>query len=423
MSSMGNSQAMQLAENDPSLVPSAGVAVQLVSTDSKTLKPFHVVSDGHGSIVNGTVFCYLPLPIHSGLPVHINGAFSVAANRRNLPKQLEDDKTCPGVRWNNELMQDSILSAYLCLLEDVKSIAHDNDSYVFHTLWPKADKVFQDFWPILASFYTQLARGGHALFSDGRHWVDITQVVFLHPDLRQDPEIGDAAFAVLQNLAKGNAVVIDMPADVFMSFCTCGLWDVIQSKTYTNQETIFPGTFFPNVLNVPSDLRDALVLHVMDDHSREFDELLRMHACIPASPSGETLKCPEQLVHPDKEASFLFSRRDGRFPFGTGGTFLDPQRLAKLEQLGMASDVLPWDEVAERAEIIQWLNAFDSKTAFKRVKALLRFLENKMKCKDKGPSQHILSQLQSAQFLPVIQKPKSSPLAWKGEEFPRKNLW
>ena len=419
VSSMGNGQAMQLAENDPSLVPSAGVAVQLVSTDSYTLKPCPVVSDGHGSSVNGTVFCYLPLPIHSGLPVHINGAFSVAANRRHLPKQLEDDKTCPGVRWNNELMQDSILSAYLCLLEDVKSVAHGNDSCVFHPLWPKADKVDQDFWPILTSFYTQLARGGHALFSDGLHWVDITQVVFLHPDLRQDPEIGDAAFAVLQNLAKDNAVVIDMPADVFISFCTCGLWDVIQSKTYTKRR-FFQELFFPNVLNVPFDLRDALVLHVMDDHSREFDELLRMYACIPASPNGETLKCPEQLVHPDKEASFLFSHRDGRFPFGTGGTFLDPQRLAKLEQLGMASDDLPWDEVAERAESIQWLNAFDSKAAFKRVKAFLRFLENKTKCKDKGPSQHILSRLQSAQFLPVLQKPKSFPLAWKGEEFLRR---
>ena len=211
-------------------------------------------------------------------------------------------------------------------------------------------------------------------------------------------------------------MVIDMPADVFMLFCTCGLWDVIQSKTYTKRQ-FFQELFFPNVLNVPSDLRDALVLHVMDDHSREFDELLRMHACIPASPSGETLKCPEQVVHPDKEASFLFSRRDGRFPFGIGGTFLDPQRLPKLEQLEMASDDLPWDEVAERAEIIQWLNALDSKTAFKRVKALLRFLENKMKRKDKGPSQHILSRLQSAQFLPVLQTPKSFPLAWKGEEF------
>ena len=60
VSSMGNGQAVQLVENDPTLVPSAGVAVQLVSTDSKTLKPCHVVSDGHGSIVNGTVFCYLP---------------------------------------------------------------------------------------------------------------------------------------------------------------------------------------------------------------------------------------------------------------------------------------------------------------------------------------------------------------------------
>ena len=416
VSSMGNGQAMQLAKNDPSLVPSAGVAVQLVPTDSNTLKPCHVVSDGRGSCVNGTVFCYLPLPIHSGLPVHINGAFSVAANRRHLPKQLEDDKTCPGVKWNNELMQDSILSAYLCLLEDVKSVAYDNSLYIFHTLWPKADEVLQEFSPILTSFYTQLARGGLALFSDGHRWADITEVVFLHPNLRQDPQIGDAALAVLQNLAKDNEVVIDMPPDVFMSFCSCGLWDAIRSKTYTKRR-FFQDLFFPNVLNVPSDLRDVLVLHVMDDHSRKFDDLLRTNRCIPASPNGNTLKCPDQLVHPDKEASSLFSCRDGRFPCGTVATFLDPQRLAKLEQLGMASDDLPWEEIAERAESIQWLNALDSKAAFKRVKALLGFLENKMKRKDKGPSQPILSRLRNARFLPVLQKSKLFPLAWKGEEF------
>ena len=422
VSSMGNGQAMQLAKNDPSLLPSAGVAVQLVPTDSNTLTPCHVLGDGRGSSVNGTVFCYLPLPIHSGLPVHINGAFSVAANRRHLPKQLEDDKTCPGVKWNNQLMQDSILSAYLCLLEDVKSVANDNGSYIFHTLWPKADDVLQEFSPILTSFYTQLARGGLALFSDGRRWADITEVVFLHPNLHQDPQIGDAALAVLQNLAKDNEAVIDMPPDVFMSFSSCGLWDAIRSKTYTKRR-FFQDLFFPNVLNVPSDLRDVLVLHAMDDHSRKFDDLLRTNRCIPASPNGNTLKCPDQLVHPDKEASSLFSRRDGRFPCGTVATFLDPQRLAKLEQLGMASDDLPWEEVAERAESIQWLNALDSKAAFKRVKALLRFLESKTKCKDKGPSQLILSRLQNARFLPVLQKPKVFPLAWKGEEFhERKSL-
>lgn len=422
VSSVGSGQAMQLAKSDPSLVPSAGVAVQLVATDSNTLKPLPVVLNGSEVRLGGTVFCFLPLPIHSGLPVHINGAFSVAANRRHLRRQVEDDKACPGVAWNRELMQDSVVTAYLCLLEDVSSVAPSDGSYVYYSLWPRATIVDQDFWPILKSFYLQLVRGGHALFSDGVHWVDVSQVVFLHPNLRQDPDIGGAAFSVLQNLAKENTVVIDMPNDVFQSFYACSLLDVIQDQMFSKRR-FFMDVFFPNVLSVPSDLRDVLVLHVIDDSSQGLDDLLTTHACIPASPRGETLRFPGQLVHPSKQASPLFSGRDGRFPCGTESTYLDPQRLVKLEQLGMSSDNLPWEEVAERAESIRLLNTFDSKSAFKRSDALLRFLDRKIKLKEEGPSQPILSRLQNAHFLPVLLKPSFFPLTWKGEEFHNQGLF
>ena len=40
----------------------------------------------------GTIFTYLPLPIHSGLPVHTNGAFAVTSNRRHLCERNEDGK-------------------------------------------------------------------------------------------------------------------------------------------------------------------------------------------------------------------------------------------------------------------------------------------------------------------------------------------
>ncbi|KAJ7375481.1 hypothetical protein OS493_002255 [Desmophyllum pertusum] len=119
VSSMGNGQAMQFVKdnNDTSLVPSAGVAVQLVPKESDKFLPSPVVKNINGQDVNGTVFCYLPLPIHSGLPVHINGAFAVASNRRQLQEKLEDDKSCYGVKWNEVLMQDSVCSAYLRLLQ------------------------------------------------------------------------------------------------------------------------------------------------------------------------------------------------------------------------------------------------------------------------------------------------------------------
>ena len=200
-------QALQFSKNDPSLLPSASVAVQWERNESGNFIPVPIVKDVEGSYHNGTIFCYLPLPIHSGLPIHINGPFAVTSNRRHLQKKLADDKTCYGVKWNSVLLQDSVVSAFLKLLEDVKQIIPGDGSYVYHSLWPRACSVCQDCWSFLASFYEQITSRGHHLFSDGLRWVDISQVVFLDPSLRMNPEIGSVSFSVLQQLTDRKSVV------------------------------------------------------------------------------------------------------------------------------------------------------------------------------------------------------------------------
>ena len=411
-SSMGNGQALKFSKSDTSLVPAAGVAVQLKPTDSESFIPVPIKNVDFVDL-SGTIFCYLPLPIHSGLPVHINGSFAVTANRRYLQKKLEDDKTCYGVEWNKVLMQDPLVEAFLKLLEDVKQIIPDDGSYVYHSLWPKACDVFQDCRPFMASFYSQLASGGHPLFSDGNGWVDITQVVFLHPNLRSNLQIGSVSSEVFRHLKKLNYVVIDLPDEVFQSFLRCDLWDKIKGNTY-DESRFFRDVFFPNIPKVPSNLRDQLALYALKHNARDYDELLKTNDCIPVSPRGKTLKCPSQLVNPSKEASVLFSHADGRFPCGEGETFLNPQILIRLEQLGMRSSDLPWEDIAERSENIQRLN---NKAAVKRAKKLLDFIEKKIKRKGQGPSRDVLTRIREAPFLPVLQKPKSFPLPWRGDEF------
>ena len=155
----------------------------------------------------------------------------------------------------------------------------------------------------------------------------------------------------------------------------------------------------------------------MDTNNRDLDELVKTHACIPASPYGKSLKCPSQLVNPNRDVSSLFCPDDGKFPCGTDETFLNRQRLTKLEGLGMVSDVLPWKEIAERAESIDRIHAADSEAAVKRVKVLLSFIQMKMKFESEGPTEPIMTRLVEAKFLPVLSKPEHFPLPWKGEEF------
>ena len=410
VSSMGSGESMEFAESDSSLVPSGGVAAQLLSMNCNTFLPIPAK--------NGTVFCYLPLPIHSGLPVCINGAFAVDSNRRRLQGKLEDDKTCYGEEWNNVLMADSVSTAYLSLLEDLKKIVPQDGSYVFHSLWPRVFDVTEQCRSIAKSFYKQIVNGTHALFSNGIKWVDIADVVFLHPDLRVDPEIGDISFDVFRNVPKNNEVVIDLPPDVFHSFDRCGLLNAIKGKTY-DKLRFFRDVFFPNISRIACDLRDVLVLHALNQNSKELEDLIMKNACIPASPDGKILKRPCQLVSPNKEASFLFFPDDGRFPSGDESTFCHPEVLAKLEGLGMKGNDLPWGDVAERAESVQQVNSVDSKAAVKRAKVLLKFVQKKLKMKGKLPSDDVVSRILGAEFLPVLEKPTSFPLRWKSEEYGR----
>ena len=430
VSSMGRGKAMSfiMDHHDTTLVPTAGVAVRLISRGLDVYVPSPVVKNIDGVDANGSIFCYLPLPIHSGLPVHINGAFAVAADRRNLERKVEDDKSCDGVNWNKVLMKDSVCTAYLALLDDLKLLVTHGDSYQFHLLWPKSSTVQHSCRSLMKSFYKSIGNGGSSLFSDGRQWVDINSIVFLDPKFREASEIGDAAFEVLQLHYRSarDTVVIDLPSDVLMSFEKSNQERTMNKKKYS-EVAFYRQCYFPQMLRIPVNVMDLLMLHALDN-GRDFDSLIKAHACIPVSPSGKTLKCPSQLVNPRKEVAALFSSNEGKFPFGNEASYRSPQRLTKLEGLGMCSDDLPWSEVAERAESIQRLNMTDPNAALERVEELLKFMERKIK-RERGkmkmaPSSKrreyslqagIYQRLSQAKFLPVLKKPENFPLPWKGD--------
>ena len=416
-SSMGKGLTVQFKKDDKSLLPSAGVAARLTFDDCGKLLPVPVVDQVAADVQRplGKLFCYLPLPIKSGLPVHVNGAFAVASSRRSLKEKTADDKDSMGVEWNKSLMQDSVCEAYLDLLEDFKTLA--SDKYQFYSLWPRACEAEQNCEPLARSFYQSLASGGYSLFSNGSQWVDIDHVVFLEPNFRYDPKIGELSFEVLKFFKKEDTVIIDLSAEVYQSFVSYDLVTKIQEKNY-DKSKFFRELFFPNIASVPPHLRDHLVLYALDDKDGEFDDLIKSYACIPTTPNGRKLKCPAQLINPTKLAASLFSPEDEMFPSGTRDTFQNGLRLAKLEELGMLADDLPWPQLAERAQSISLLSDHCSESALKRTKDLMDHLErNLMNGNENRASFESRETFLHARFLPVLQRPKSFPLPWKADEF------
>ena len=67
--------------------------------------------------LHGRVFCFLPLPVFTNLPVHINGQFALNNNRRSL---WNGDKEDTKIKWNKFILE-AIAYCYALLLDNARS--------------------------------------------------------------------------------------------------------------------------------------------------------------------------------------------------------------------------------------------------------------------------------------------------------------
>lgn len=106
------------------LVPWAGVAACVN------------VNSSENEIKSGLAYCFLPLPVRTGLPIMVNGFFELSSNRRDVwqagPDMTGDGKT--RAAWNMALMTDVISPSYCRLLLRLRDALGFSDKY-------------QQFWP------------------------------------------------------------------------------------------------------------------------------------------------------------------------------------------------------------------------------------------------------------------------------------
>ena len=66
----------------------------------------------------GKAFCFLPLPVNTGLPVHINGHFYLDSARRDLWRDENNDGF--GSKWNEFIMTKVVAQAYVSILLEAR---------------------------------------------------------------------------------------------------------------------------------------------------------------------------------------------------------------------------------------------------------------------------------------------------------------
>ena len=127
-------------------------------------RPFNRPSE----IFSGQVFCFLPLPLHCKLPVHINGNFVLHANRRDLWHSTTPGEMDVQAEWNDSLFQ-AIASSYAHFLCAAQTDYVTSQSYQkYHDALKEVSRYY-DVFPSakpkdLVDPYLQLAKNVYKAF-------------------------------------------------------------------------------------------------------------------------------------------------------------------------------------------------------------------------------------------------------------------
>lgn len=348
-------------------LPIGGVAVPL-QTDAKTGKLTTMETD-----FSGKAFCFLPLSIHTGLPVSVNGTFAVTSNRKGLWES--------GVKrdWNKALLQDPVVTAYVTALLVLKELAQTEqlEPYNYHTFWPHREKVSEHFKSLVDAFYSRIGQpsSGLELFHDGELWCSMSSAIFLHETIEEDEDVGALAVQVCKKHVKTPNHVVPLPQWLRNSFKQAGLGDVLQNRTW-DWAKFYQQAVFNNLGAIDAETRDTLVLHAVDLNIKEIDDLLVSYPCVPTK--AGPLQYISKLVNPSGKVACLFELEEERLLGGSSSDFCSPQRIQRLMALGMASEDLSLEDIAEKAETISSIWSTDQPKAYRFLRTLLDLMKKHM---------------------------------------------
>ncbi|MDF0553699.1 hypothetical protein [Kamptonema sp. UHCC 0994] len=109
------------------VLPWAGAAARIsISSTEENCQP-----------VAGKVYCFLPLPIEIGLPIHINGFFNLNSSRDNLSSDSgQTGKDRHRAIWNQLLVRHVLSHAYVNLIVDLVQDIGQFQPEDFYNFWP-----------------------------------------------------------------------------------------------------------------------------------------------------------------------------------------------------------------------------------------------------------------------------------------------
>ena len=308
--------------------------------------------------VEGLTFCFLPLPVKSGLQFHINGFFDVGKDRRSL--SAADDETF-GSRWNKALGQSALTEAFNQLLatlasrtnlKEIKDPKAKKDILkLYYSLWNLKNSNGIVPQALASSFKKQLMDTDLKIVwseVNGGCWICPKEAIIFFDYLK-----GEVCMDAIKMMIQEGYRIVESPDDVMVRIKN-GLQEKKLKAVYDYQR-FCEEVLFPNIHTVDPSLREKHLLFLLekvaqDDYNYKYkwaNNLLQENHCIPCQESGELLP-PDRLIDcTQPHLKCLYSPSEGRFP---SDCLLKSKRaMDGLTLLGMARYKLKLPDLHERA--------------------------------------------------------------------------
>ena len=115
------------------------------------IKPIHGIAANlnRSKYETGQMFCFLPLPAESSVPVHVNGNFILDSTRRDIWKATDPNEVDSKSRWNMKLLL-AISSSYADFLINSKTIYLRQQ----YSSWPAVHNDLRSYFNVFPRIFT-----------------------------------------------------------------------------------------------------------------------------------------------------------------------------------------------------------------------------------------------------------------------------
>jgi len=190
VSSVGSKDSFEYAIKNKGHLPCGGVSIPLIDTCSSQ------------EVFPGRLFCFLPLPIKSSFPFHVNAAFSISRNRQSLQALSTDDKNYGEVFNWNHLLGSDLGQSYMELLFQIGKklvIPPPSEDWV-NFLFPSIGEIHEKFAEnMVRGMLNRLVdnRNESPILPAAKCWLPWKKVKTLDKKLSQSKDLADKCKAFL----------------------------------------------------------------------------------------------------------------------------------------------------------------------------------------------------------------------------------